>query len=119
MAVNRNGAGFSVYSQQLKRFCWNSVQNIRTSFFEETGNVDPKIREYTGIKIDERVTQVILSIVFNSSNLYLMEIKDKVHQCMGLDISPPAICNVANTQKWPNKEKSTMHCFAKKCNMQR
>ena len=62
--------------------------------FEETGNVDPKIREYTGIKIDERVTQVILSIVFNSPDLYLTEIKDKVHQCTGMDISPPAICNV-------------------------
>ena len=61
---------------------------------EETGNVDPNIREYTGIKIDEQVNQVILSLVFSSLDLYLTEIKDKINQCTGLDISPPAICNV-------------------------
>lgn len=46
--------------------------------FEETGNVDPIVREYTKIKIAERVIQVILSLVFSSLDLYLTEIKDKV-----------------------------------------
>ena len=27
--------------------------------FQETGGVDPKIREYTGIKVDNRATQAI------------------------------------------------------------
>ena len=46
--------------------------------FKETGNVDPKKREHTGIKIDERVTQAVLSLMFNSPDLYLTEIKHKV-----------------------------------------
>ena len=32
--------------------------------------------------------------MFNSPDLYLTEIKHKVHQRTGLDISPSAICNV-------------------------
>ena len=61
------------YSPDLRwRIVWQRIgmeQNFRTiasnlnvavgmvyriyKLFEETGNVDPKIREYTGIKIDE------------------------------------------------------------------
>ena len=56
--------------------------------FEDTGNVDPKIRQYSGFKIDGRLTQVILSIICNNPDLYLSEITQKVKQCTGVDISP-------------------------------
>ena len=67
--------------------------------FEETGNVDSKNIAYTGVKIVEKVTQAVLSLVFNSSDLYLTEIKHEVYQCTGLDISPSTICNITRIIK--------------------
>jgi len=61
--------------------------------FEDTGNVDPKIRKYTGFKIDERVTQVILSLICGNPDLYLVEIQRKVKKHTDMNISPPTICN--------------------------
>ncbi|XP_065908769.1 uncharacterized protein [Dysidea avara] len=61
--------------------------------FEQTGNVDSKVREYTAIAIDERVTQAILAVVFDCPDLYLTEITDKVHDCTGVKVSPSAVCN--------------------------
>jgi len=63
------------------------------TIFEQTGNIDPKRREYTAITIDERVTQAILAIVFDCPYLFLAEITDKVYECTGVKVSPSAVCN--------------------------
>ena len=40
-----------------------TVQRICT-LFEQTGKVDPKVREHSGFVVDTEITQAILSIVF-------------------------------------------------------
>ena len=77
--------------------------------FQETGGVDPKIREYTGIKVDDRATQAILSLICDNPDLYLAEIKEKIQHCTGLDISQSTICRIIHKCGLTRKK---MQCIA-------
>ena len=62
--------------------------------FKETGDVEPKHREYTGVNVTDRVAATILAIIFENPTLYLNEITQKIYECMNERISPSTVCIV-------------------------
>ena len=48
--------------------------------FEETGNVNPKHREYFGYTVTDRIATMILAIIFENPNLYLQEMTQKIYE---------------------------------------
>lgn len=62
--------------------------------FKETGNVDPKHREYVGLTVTDRMVTLILAIVFENPNLYLQEITRMIYDYKNVKVSPATVCNV-------------------------
>ena len=62
--------------------------------FEETGNVDPKKREFSGNIVTDRIAIMILAIIFENPNLYLKEMTQKIFDYTSARISPATVCNV-------------------------
>ena len=62
--------------------------------FKETGDVDPQKREYSGHIVTDRVTTMILAIIFENPSLYLKEMTQQVYDYTSTRISPATICNV-------------------------
>ena len=62
--------------------------------FEETGDVDPKKREYSGYIVTDRVATMILAIIFENPNLYLKEVTQKIYDYTSARISLATVCNV-------------------------
>ena len=62
--------------------------------FEETGEIQPNHREYSGFIVDERVISTILAIVFESPDSYLREIAQLVQQHTNVIIAPSTICHI-------------------------
>ena len=71
---------------------WNSFRDIASSlnisvrtafnvfkFFSETGDIDPKHREYSGFIVTDRMAMVILAVTFENPSLYLKEITQKMY----------------------------------------
>ena len=70
---------------------WNSFRDIASSLnvsvgtafnvfkiFSETGDIDPKHREYSAF-VTDRMAMVILAIIFENPSLYLKEITQKMY----------------------------------------
>ena len=73
--------------------------SVRTAYnifklFEETGNVDPKHREYSGYTVTDRIATMILAIIFENPSLYLQEVTQKIYEYTDERISPATVCNV-------------------------
>ena len=60
--------------------------------FKDTGDVEPKHREYPGFIVTERVAATILAIVFENPILYLNEITQKIYEYTNERISPSTVC---------------------------
>ena len=87
--------------------------------FKETGDVEPKHREYPGFIVTERVAATILAIVFENPILYLNEITQKIYEYTNERISPSTVCVVIHKHGITRKkiqrialQRSSTHCGA-------
>ena len=62
--------------------------------FKDTGDVEPKHREYSGFLATDRIASTILAIIFENSNLYLNEITHKIYEYTNVKVSPSTVCIV-------------------------
>ena len=62
--------------------------------FEDTGDIEPKHRKYSGIIVDSITTLFILAVVLENPSLFLSEIIQRVYDFTGKRICPSTLCGI-------------------------